>query len=213
MEMYKVGLRSVKTLSLPATPMESQASFMPGGRCLQPQLKPRSSCELPWPHRPFSICANARESSLRNFLILVFHRGLAINLQRKWEIKTAPDQTWADSRWDGGKRMSVWAQLNRSCLPLLTTHRGTVKALSSHQISSARNCWRRCLQLLPHPCVTSQLPRVCLTTPRLTISSRCCFCATDNPKPLLRTCTCVCRRRYRNGPKNLQLPLRESWAR
>lgn len=83
MEVYKVGLRSVKTLSLADTPVKSQASFMPGGWCLQPQLKPHSSCELWWSHRPVSISASAYESFLHNSLILVFHKWLAINPQRR----------------------------------------------------------------------------------------------------------------------------------
>jgi len=49
MEMYKVGLRFVKTLSLTATPMKSQASFSPAAVVfsLSSNHIPAASCTGP----------------------------------------------------------------------------------------------------------------------------------------------------------------------
>lgn len=175
--------------------MRSQVSFIPWDWCFQAWFEPYSGCEQWWSHHPAS--ASACESFQHNFLILVFHKCLVINLQRRWKIKTIPDQTSADSK-DGGKRMCVWASPKCSCLPALNPCRGSVKVLSSHH-SSVHNCCSHCPWLLPQTYVIRSLPHGCLIRSCLITSSRFCFRAMDVPKSPPDTRTCVCRS-YRNGP-------------
>lgn len=140
-EMYKVDFRSGKALLQPHQWGLGCLSFCETGS-FQPWFTPHLGCEQGRSHHPVSVCAGAHESFQHNFLILVFHKCLVINLQR-WKIKTKqtnqsnPEQTVGKMKG----RMRMWGPPKCSCLPPLTRIKALGKSCQSqHSVT--------CTQLL-----------------------------------------------------------------